>query len=284
MQFNDDHWKDKTYLVISEVVEEAGFRCVRADQVQTSGPVVNEVCRLLREADLVVIDSSGDSHSVSYEIGFCHGIGRPIQTTILLRNNAELPFHYRHFRHRVYRDTRHLKRLLRDFFSSSEPLRDDQYGYTFALDFEETTHFGYIVDGASCVFGALRKEKFSGRCECWSMEHFHRRERMFSVGIMLRRPKSPPTPDFNFWTRVAATVESLAAKTDGRISLCTLSSELSQKRAIQNVMIWCGAAQFHSGEIVHVLEDPEDRESFFDYYAANFPKPASLKYQAKVLF
>ena len=274
MQFNDDHWKDRTYLAISKVVEEAGFRCVRADQVQTSGPVVDEVCRLLRESDLVVIDSSGDSHSVSYEIGYCHGIGRPTQDTILLRNDAQLPFNYRHYRHRVYRDTRHLKRLLRDYFAISEPLRVDQYGYTFTFDFADTALFGYIMDGASCVFAALRKEKFSGRCECWSMEHFDRRERMFSVGIMLRRPKSPPTPDFKFWTRVAATVESLAAKTNGRITLCTLSSELSQKRAIRDVMIWCGAAQFHAGEIVHVLEDPEDRESFFDHYVANSAKPA----------
>jgi len=269
MRFNDDHWKDRTYLAISEVVEEAGFSCVRSDQVQTSGPVVDEVCRLLSESDLVVIDSSGDSHSVSYEIGFCHGIGRSAQSTLLLRNDAKLPFNYSHYRHRVYRDTRHLKRLLRDYFAISEPLRDDQCGYTFTFDFSERAHFGYIMDGASCVFAALRKEKFSGRCECWSMEHFDRRERMISVGIMLRRKKSPPTPDLEFWKRVVAAVESNAAKTNGRISLCTLSSELSEKRAIRDIMTWCGAAQFDTGDIIHILEKPGDRESFFDSYVTD---------------
>jgi hypothetical protein len=239
---------------------------VRADQVQTSGPVVDEVCRLLRESDLVVIDSSGDSHSVSYEIGYCHGIRRPAHTTILLRNDDKLPFNYRHYRHRVYRDTRHLKNLLRDYFSISPPLRDDQYGYTFTFDFSDSAMFGYIMDGAACIFDALRKEKFSGRCECWSMEHFGRRERMFSVGIMLRRLKGPPTPDYEFWKRVSAKVEKLAAKTNGRIALCRLSSEMASKRAITDVMIWCGAAQFASGEIVHVLEIPEDRDNFFDLY------------------
>jgi hypothetical protein len=227
----------------------------------------------LRESDLVVIDSSGDSHSVSYEIGYCHGIGRPTHKTILLRDNAQLPFNYRHYRHRVYRDARHLRRLLRDYFAISQPLRDDQYGYTFTFDFSGTAHFGYIMDGAACIFTALREEKFTGRCECWSMEHFGR-DRMFSVGIMLRRPKSPPTPDYDFWQRVTAKVESLAAKTNGRIAFDTLSSELAQKRAMRDSMLWCGAAQFASGEIVHVLEIPEDRESFFDHYVEDYAKQA----------
>lgn len=264
MRFDGDHWKDRRYLAISEVIEEAGYSCLRADQVQSSGPVVDEVCRLLRESDLVVIDSTGDSHSVSYEIGYCHGIGRSPRSTILLRNNAELPFNYRHYRHRVYRDTRHLKQLLRDFLAISEPLRDDQYGYAFTFDFSEDALFGYIMDAAACVFSALRKEKFSGRCECWSAEHFAR-GRMFSVGIMLRCLKGKPTPDYEFWKRLESTVEALAAQTKGRITLCTLSSELAQQRAIKDSMIWCGAAQFSAGEI-QVLENPRDRESFFDHF------------------
>lgn len=266
MRFRDDHWKDKTYLAMSEVLEEAGFRCVRSDQIQTSGPVVDEVCRLLCDSDLVVIDSTGDSHSVSYEIGYCHGINRPINKTILLRDSADLPFNYRHYRHRVYKDTRHLKRLLRDYLAISEPLRDDQYGYTFTFFFSETASYGYVMDGAACIFDALRKEKFTGRCECWSYEHFFRQERMFSVGIMLRQLKGSPTPSYKFWERVQTTVEALAAKTNDRIKLCPRSSEMASQRAIKDVMIWCGAAQFALGKVVHILECPEEREGFFDSY------------------
>ena len=64
------------YLRIRAVLEEAGYSAKRADEIPTSAVVVEEVCRLLKESDLVVIDSTGDSHSVSYEIGYGHGIGR----------------------------------------------------------------------------------------------------------------------------------------------------------------------------------------------------------------
>jgi len=103
MQFTNDHWRDKRYIAIQEELNHAGFSCVRADEIKTSGPVVDEVCRLLREADLVVIVSTGDSHSVSYEIGYCHGVGRAGDSTLLLRDNSDIPFNYRHYRHRVYR-------------------------------------------------------------------------------------------------------------------------------------------------------------------------------------
>jgi hypothetical protein len=269
MRFSDDHWKDKRYLAIQEVVEEAGFKCVRADQIPTSGPVVDEVCHLLRDSHLVVIDSSGDSHSVSYEIGYCHGIGRPAEKTVLLRDNATLPFNFRHYRHRVYRDARHLRRLLRDFLAISEPLRADHYGYTFTFDFSDKVHFGYIMDGAACIFSALRHLKFTGRCECWSREHFGR-DRMFSVGIMLRRPKGPPTPDYDFCQAAAARVERLAAKSNGRITFDPLISELAEKQAIRDSMVWCGAAQLDRGKIVQVLEIAEDRENFFHHYLTDY--------------
>lgn len=151
MRFSDDPWRDKVYLAIREELEKANYKCIRSDEIRTSGPVVDEVCRLLAEADLVVIDSSGDSHSVSYEIGYCHGIGRSSDSTLLLKDNAELPFNYRHYRHRVYRDVRHLRRLVRDYLGLIEPIRPDALGRVYSFDFSEDATYGYIFDGAKCV-------------------------------------------------------------------------------------------------------------------------------------
>ena len=102
MQFAGDPWQDRRYEVIREVALEAGYSPLRADEIKTSGPVLDEVCKQLREAALVVIDTSGDSHSVSYEIGYTHGCGRSDATVVLLRQKDEprLPFNYQHFRHR----------------------------------------------------------------------------------------------------------------------------------------------------------------------------------------
>jgi len=169
MKFDSDHWRDKRYRVIREELEQAGFDCMRADQINTSGSVVDEVCRLLKDAKLVIIDSSGDSQNVSYEVGYCHGIGRPTTATLLLRSDANIPFNYRHFRHRVYKDLRHLRRLIRDYLKVPEPIVDEMYGYAFTFEFSEQAHAGYIYDGATCIFDALTQANSLARVSVYSL-------------------------------------------------------------------------------------------------------------------
>jgi len=50
--------------------------------------------------ELVVLDTTGNSHSVSYELGYCHVIDRPPETLVLLRQEGgSIPFNCSHFRH-----------------------------------------------------------------------------------------------------------------------------------------------------------------------------------------
>ncbi len=191
MRFSSDPWRDKPYQVIKTELENAGYVCQRSDELKTSGPVVDEVCRLLTDADLVVIDSSGDSHSVSYEIGFCHGSGRPHDRTLLIHDNDDLPFNYRHYRHRVYRDLRHLRRLIRGYLALNEPLGLDEYGYSFSFPMSDDGGFGYIREGAHLIFNCLSSIQFSGRCECYAGEIFWLRR--FVVGVMLRPTRGEDT-------------------------------------------------------------------------------------------
>jgi hypothetical protein len=186
MKFASEHWRDARYNAIREVLDSAGFDCIRGDEIKSSGPVVDEVCRLLRDADLVVLDSSEDSHSVSYEIGYCHGVGRSATNTLLLSQSTDLPFNYRHYRNRIYSDTKSLKRVIRDFLSMSEPLRDDQYGFTFAFYYSETAFHDYIMDGAECIFDAIAEKRFSGRLECFSGELSFGAYRTFAVSVIAR--------------------------------------------------------------------------------------------------
>ncbi|HVX15709.1 MAG TPA: hypothetical protein VHC22_31270 [Pirellulales bacterium] len=269
MKFSASPWKDKVYLAIRDVLEHAGYECLRSDEIRTSGPVVDEVCRLLREADLVVIDSSGDSHSVSYEIGYCHGVGRAEDRTVLLKNSPDLPFNYQHFRHRIYRDTRHLRRLLRDYLGMIEPIGPDALGYSFVYSFSEDAHFGYIFEGASCVFNALHKLGFSGRCECYSAEVFAQSHE-FVVGIMLRPSNRRAEPTYEFWMKLYDVTEQNAKQREPRIKLLRNGSELSYKRAMLKWLVPCGVAEFENGEISRVLgSESEQRESFFVRYRAD---------------
>jgi hypothetical protein len=127
MRFSGNSWDDAKYLAIAEVLREAGYEPLRADEIQSSGGVVDEVCDHFKNASLVVIDSTGDSHSVSYEIGYCHGVKRDPAKTILIRQGEgrDIPFNFRHFRHKCYKDTKHMKSLLREALGLSSPLADD---------------------------------------------------------------------------------------------------------------------------------------------------------------
>ncbi|MCI5145440.1 MAG: hypothetical protein D3923_07880 [Candidatus Electrothrix sp. AR3] len=168
------------------MLKDGGFQVLRGDELRTSGPVVDEVCRLLKDAEFVVIDSSGDSHNVSYELGYCHGIGRNPENTLLIRNDSEIPFNYQHYRHRVYKDIRHLKRLLRDYLEISEPITDDMYGYSFTFEFSEDASFGYIMDGAECVLDSLTSLNKVSRIEVYSGEQFSIPGRFFTVSTAVR--------------------------------------------------------------------------------------------------
>lgn len=266
MRFNADPWRDKTYLAIREVLEHAGYDCIRADEIRTSGPAVDEVCRLLKEADLVVIDSSGDSHNVSYEIGYCHGVGRPADRTILLKNSGTLPFNYQHYRHSVYRDTRHLRRLLRGFLNLIEPIGLDALGHVFVFSFSEDARFGYILTGASCIFDALRELQYSGRCECYSAEMFTW-GREFVVGVMLRPNNRRAEPTAEFWTSLYRVVERNAKTHEPRIKLLLNGSELSMKRGMLQTLLPCGTAEFQAGVIERMLgTEGEQCERFFEGY------------------
>jgi hypothetical protein len=263
MKFESDHWRDKRYVAIREELEHAGFSCIRADELKTSGPVVDEVCRLLREAALVVIDSSGDSHSVSYEIGYCHGVSRPTDTTLLLRADAKIPFNYQHYRHRVYKDLRHLRRLVRDYLQIYEPLSEEQFGYTFTFGFA-AGGIGYIRDGAFSIFEALRDSKFSGRCECYSGEHFGLGDRLFSVGIMLRRPGRKAIPDYDWWMKLTELVARHTESYKDSITFQPTLSELAEKRAMLASFIPSGVAEFSDGDLSRLLGSAEG--SFFHSY------------------
>lgn len=262
MRFTNDPWRDKVYLAIREELEQAGYECLRADEIRTSGPVVDEVCRLLTEADLVVIDSSGDSHSVSYEIGYCHGVGRSSDSTLLIKDNAELPFNYQHYRHRVYRDVRHLRRLIRDFLGLIEPIRPDVLGHVYAFDFTEDAIFGYIFDGAKCVFDALRELRYSGRCECYSAERFQW-SRIFVVGVMLRPNNRQAEPPNDFWKSMGQLVEEHSQRLSPIVTLNHSGCEFASKRAMEDSMLACGVAEFDNGTVARMLGiDGDESVSF----------------------
>lgn len=190
MKFEGTANADTRYKHIRQPLLDAGFSVIRADEIKSSGKVVDEVCNYLKDADLVVIDSTGDSHNVSYEIGYCHGIDRPQDTTILIRERSDIPFNYRHFRHQIYESKRSIGKLIRGYLGVSEPIGLEWIcqAATFELKKGAKISISHIK---KAIREALKSLKFSGRAEFYiSQGSVHFEENVFGTASRLRPVKS----------------------------------------------------------------------------------------------
>jgi hypothetical protein len=103
MQFTDEFnalYKD----VIKPTCEAYGYDVLRGDDFYSSGLIIEDISRSIREAALVIADITPNNANVFYEVGFAHGIGKP---TILLsdRKREKLPFDVSGFRTLFYDNT-----------------------------------------------------------------------------------------------------------------------------------------------------------------------------------
>jgi len=112
MQFTDE-FNTLYEEVIRPACESFGFRVIRADDSYTSGLIIEDITRSIREASIVIADITPDNPNVFYEVGYAHGIGKP---TILLsdRKRERLPFDVSGFRTLFYDNTIGGKRVVEE--------------------------------------------------------------------------------------------------------------------------------------------------------------------------
>jgi thioredoxin-like negative regulator of GroEL len=139
---------DKTYLtIIKPAVEEAGLKCVRADEIVHSGLIDVPMYEQLLSADVVIADLSTANNNAFYELGVRHAL-RPYTTIIICENEMtkegrKLPFDVnrvvvRQYRHlgeaidydEVLRFRKVLKEAVRGILTKQPPDSDSPV-YTF---------------------------------------------------------------------------------------------------------------------------------------------------------
>jgi hypothetical protein len=97
-------WPDRYYQEIYvPAIKEAGFEPVRADELFTTGSVVEQVWEQIEKAKLLLADLSGKNANVFYELGLAHAARKPVVFTA--SNLEDVPFDLRHLRVIIY-DTR----------------------------------------------------------------------------------------------------------------------------------------------------------------------------------
>jgi hypothetical protein len=95
---------DASYQVIKEAVEDAGLRCIRADEVVKSGTIDIPMYRWILEAELVIADLSTYNVNAAYELGVRYGVA-PRATITIAEDQFKNPFDVSHI---VVHNYRHL--------------------------------------------------------------------------------------------------------------------------------------------------------------------------------
>ena len=91
------------YEVIKTTVENYGFKCVRADEILISRPVVEDVKEQISGADLVLVDFTNKNPNVYYEAGLADAWKK--KWIVLSQSSDDLTFDVRHIRTILYSNT-----------------------------------------------------------------------------------------------------------------------------------------------------------------------------------
>ncbi|KAA6317589.1 hypothetical protein EZS27_032277, partial [termite gut metagenome] len=87
---------DKTFQnIIKPAVEEAGYECIRGDEVQESSTIDKSMFGLLIYADLVIADITTLNPNAIYELGIRHA-AKPFLTIIMKEKDCYIPFDFSH--------------------------------------------------------------------------------------------------------------------------------------------------------------------------------------------
>jgi len=82
---------DASYDVIKEAVENAGLKCIRADEIQHSQIIDKPMYESILNADLVIADLSTSNINAAYELGVRHALCRR-STIIVAEKQWDFPF------------------------------------------------------------------------------------------------------------------------------------------------------------------------------------------------
>lgn len=91
MSFGDNPaLQDHYELGIRPTVQELGFECIRADEVEHNRKITETIVGLLRNAHFVIADLTDEKPNCYYELGFAHALGKNVIHTI----NKETAIHF----------------------------------------------------------------------------------------------------------------------------------------------------------------------------------------------
>lgn len=96
MKFGDKYLDSVFTGVMTPELRRAKLQAVRADGIQDSGRIDEQVLELIASSKLIVADMTGDRPNCYYEAGFAHALGKEMILTV--RSDSEVHFDLAHYR------------------------------------------------------------------------------------------------------------------------------------------------------------------------------------------
>lgn len=153
---------DKSYkYIIKQAIEDAGLKCIRADEIPHAGTIDVPMFEQLLRADVVLADLSTSNLNAIYELGVRHAL-RPRTTIIIAEEQFANPFDTSHILIRRYRHDgkvldieevdRFRKELAQAIVDIVNAEQDDSPVYTFLQNLEPPVE---LTSKASITLGAV---------------------------------------------------------------------------------------------------------------------------------
>lgn len=94
-------WQDVYYKdVFSIAIQDAGLEPVRADELFTTGSVIEQIWEQIEKSKILIADLTGKNANVFYELGLAHAAQKPV--VFISEKEEDIPFDLRHLRVILY--------------------------------------------------------------------------------------------------------------------------------------------------------------------------------------
>lgn len=87
---------------IKPTVEACGLKCIRADDLFSPSPILEDIWVHICKSKIIIADVTGRNPNVFYEMGIAHTVGKPV--IIITQDRTDIPFDVSQFRYFLYSD------------------------------------------------------------------------------------------------------------------------------------------------------------------------------------
>jgi hypothetical protein len=86
----DESFKDIYEYSIKEAIEEAGYVCIRGDELPCGGSILKNIVQNINRSHLIIVDMTTKNPNVMYELGLAHGLIKNV--ILIVRDMSDVPF------------------------------------------------------------------------------------------------------------------------------------------------------------------------------------------------